>query len=248
MFITPPSCLVDFHLTESVRWKWFVLAVYQFWKDISVGPALKYFTWFIGAGGHGLTHVHVWPSLTWYHSFITQSPEHDSKEPHSSRDKPYPSSIHHAKEPISSLYNTICCSKKAYSFRNSSVAALEAVSIANSSCKRAHIITLQPHWLLQKGIFISQQSPIHHSKDWKKPCSSFTRASYAAQKGTSQQSLIWCSNKPCSSFSALLILSGKNVTKPNATHCNTALEIYRLIQIQCGKNVIVVLIQGGEDS
>ena len=30
---------------------WFVLAVYQFWKGISAGPALKYFTWFIGAGG-----------------------------------------------------------------------------------------------------------------------------------------------------------------------------------------------------
>jgi len=36
---------------KSVRRKWFVLAVYQFWKGISAGPALKYFTWFIGAGG-----------------------------------------------------------------------------------------------------------------------------------------------------------------------------------------------------
>ena len=51
MFITQPSCLFDFHLTELVRRKWFVLAVYQFWKGISAGPALKYFTWFIGAGG-----------------------------------------------------------------------------------------------------------------------------------------------------------------------------------------------------
>ena len=51
MFITQPSCLLDFHLRESVRRKWFVLAVYQFWKGISEGPALKYFTWFIGAGG-----------------------------------------------------------------------------------------------------------------------------------------------------------------------------------------------------
>jgi len=51
MFITEPSCLFYFHLTESVRRKWFVLAVYQFWKGISVGPALKYFTWFIGADG-----------------------------------------------------------------------------------------------------------------------------------------------------------------------------------------------------
>ena len=41
-----------FHLTESVRWKWFVLAVYQFRKGISAGPALKYLTWFIGAGGY----------------------------------------------------------------------------------------------------------------------------------------------------------------------------------------------------
>ena len=51
MFITQPSCLFYFHLTESVRRKWFVLAVYQFWKGISAGPAIKYFTWFIGAGG-----------------------------------------------------------------------------------------------------------------------------------------------------------------------------------------------------
>ena len=36
---------------KSVRRKWCVLAVYQFWKGISAGPALKYFTWFIGAGG-----------------------------------------------------------------------------------------------------------------------------------------------------------------------------------------------------
>jgi len=51
MFITQPSCPCYFHLTESVRRKWFVLAVYQFRKGISAGPALKYFTWFIGAGG-----------------------------------------------------------------------------------------------------------------------------------------------------------------------------------------------------
>ena len=57
MFITQPSCLFDFHLTESVRRKWFVLAVYQFWKGISAGPALKYFTWFIGAGGLLRRHV-----------------------------------------------------------------------------------------------------------------------------------------------------------------------------------------------
>jgi len=40
-----------FHLTESVRRKWILLEVYQFRKGISAGPALKYFTWFIGAGG-----------------------------------------------------------------------------------------------------------------------------------------------------------------------------------------------------
>ena len=51
MFITQPSCLFYFHLTEPVRRKWFVLAVYQFRKGISAGPALKYFSWFIGAGG-----------------------------------------------------------------------------------------------------------------------------------------------------------------------------------------------------
>jgi len=58
-FITQPSCILDFHLTESVRWKWFVLAVYQFWKGISAGPALKYFTRFIGAGGvwHRGSHI-----------------------------------------------------------------------------------------------------------------------------------------------------------------------------------------------
>ena len=36
---------------KSVRRKWFVLASYQVWKGISAGPALEYFTWFIGAGG-----------------------------------------------------------------------------------------------------------------------------------------------------------------------------------------------------
>ena len=56
MFITQPSCLFDFHSTESVRRKWFVLAVYQFWKGISAGPALKHFTWFIGAGGLHFCH------------------------------------------------------------------------------------------------------------------------------------------------------------------------------------------------
>jgi len=50
-FMTQPSWFLDFRLTESVRLKSFVLVVYQFWKDISAGPALKYFTWFIGAGG-----------------------------------------------------------------------------------------------------------------------------------------------------------------------------------------------------
>ena len=59
MFITQPSCLLDFHLTESVRRKWFVLAVYQFCKGISAGPALKYFTWFIGAGGYA-------PLIQWF--------------------------------------------------------------------------------------------------------------------------------------------------------------------------------------
>jgi len=45
---------------KSVRRKWFVLAVYQFWKGISAGPAHKYFTWFIGAGGHSRTHFWMW--------------------------------------------------------------------------------------------------------------------------------------------------------------------------------------------
>jgi len=51
MFITQQSCLFDLDLTESVKSKWFVLVVYQFRKGISAGPALKYFTLFIGAGG-----------------------------------------------------------------------------------------------------------------------------------------------------------------------------------------------------
>ena len=50
-FISQPTWFLDFRLTESVSWKWFVLVVYQFWKDISAGPALRYFTWFIGVGG-----------------------------------------------------------------------------------------------------------------------------------------------------------------------------------------------------
>jgi len=36
---------------KSVKRKWFVLSVYQFWKGVSAGPALKYLTWLIGAGG-----------------------------------------------------------------------------------------------------------------------------------------------------------------------------------------------------
>jgi len=47
---------------KSVRRKWFVLAVYQVWKGISVGPALKYFTWFIGAGGM----IGIHDSYTWF--------------------------------------------------------------------------------------------------------------------------------------------------------------------------------------
>jgi len=49
-FITQYGLVFHFQLTESVRWKWFVWAVYQFRKGMSAGPALKYFTWFIGAG------------------------------------------------------------------------------------------------------------------------------------------------------------------------------------------------------
>jgi len=63
MFITQASCLLDFNLTESVRRKWFVLAVYQFWKGISAGPALKYFTWFIGAGGLKCTRAGPRPAV-----------------------------------------------------------------------------------------------------------------------------------------------------------------------------------------
>ena len=58
-FITQSGWVFHFHLTESVRWKWFVLAVYQFRKGISAGPALKYFTWFIGAGGYHHIYLHI---------------------------------------------------------------------------------------------------------------------------------------------------------------------------------------------
>jgi len=40
-----------FHLTESVRWKWFVLAVYHLKIASRRGRTLIIFTWFIGAGG-----------------------------------------------------------------------------------------------------------------------------------------------------------------------------------------------------
>ena len=75
MFITQPSCLFDFRLTESVRRKWFVLAVYQHRKGISAGPALKYFTWFIGAGGYTKSRPHkcleqvFWTFLKFYMCF-----------------------------------------------------------------------------------------------------------------------------------------------------------------------------------
>jgi len=68
MFTTQPSCLFYFHLTEFVRRKWFVLAVYQFWKGISAGPALKYFTWFIGAGGYVYLHL-CWYTWTHIHTY-----------------------------------------------------------------------------------------------------------------------------------------------------------------------------------
>jgi len=41
-----------------------ILAVYQFWKGILAGPALKYFTWFIGAGRCILLRETVWISLS----------------------------------------------------------------------------------------------------------------------------------------------------------------------------------------
>jgi len=41
-FITPPSCVFDFSLTDIFIRKWFVLAVYQVWKGISEGPAIFY--------------------------------------------------------------------------------------------------------------------------------------------------------------------------------------------------------------
>ena len=64
--ITQPSCVWDFHLTESVRCKWFVLAVHQFWKGISAGPDLKYFTRFIGAGSEREVRrqVELWDKFT----------------------------------------------------------------------------------------------------------------------------------------------------------------------------------------
>jgi len=113
MFITQPSCLFYFHLTECVRWKWFVLAVYQFWKGILAGPALKHFTWFIGAGGSlvvtaidclfssclvtftgamrclplPLSHVFIWLSTSITHQACTMSHTLYSPLQHSSQQK-----------------------------------------------------------------------------------------------------------------------------------------------------------------
>ena len=64
-FITQPSYVLDFHLTECVRRKWFVLAVYQFWKGISAGLALKYFTWFIAWHRGGMCIWHISQHLTY---------------------------------------------------------------------------------------------------------------------------------------------------------------------------------------
>jgi len=55
----------------NVRWKWFVLAVFQFWKGISAVPALQYFTWFIGAGG-----LYDWDSRHDNRDIVTFAEQH----------------------------------------------------------------------------------------------------------------------------------------------------------------------------
>ena len=63
-FLPNPVVFLISAWQKSVRRKWFVLAVYQVWKGISAGPALKYFTWFIGAGG-GQFMAHSHEAHTW---------------------------------------------------------------------------------------------------------------------------------------------------------------------------------------
>jgi len=76
--------------------------------------------------------------------------------------RPYPSPIHHAKEPISSLYNPIGCSKKAYSFRNR--APFITLKTGKSRVHRS-----QEHHMLLKRVLVNkasfgvQTSPAHHS-------------------------------------------------------------------------------------
>jgi len=73
-FITQSGWVFHFRLTESVSSKWVVLAVYQFRKGISAGPALKYFTWFIGAGGFrsvGVLYSHVFTCIHMYSHVFT---------------------------------------------------------------------------------------------------------------------------------------------------------------------------------
>ena len=48
-FLTQPNSVFISSKQKSVRCSWFVWTVYHFWKGISAGPALKYFTWSKGA-------------------------------------------------------------------------------------------------------------------------------------------------------------------------------------------------------
>jgi len=70
-FITQSSWFFHYHLTTLVRWECFVPQLYQFWKGISGGPALKYF-YMIHGGGRMWHDDHLWHDrwLKSYDSFI----------------------------------------------------------------------------------------------------------------------------------------------------------------------------------
>jgi len=61
---------------KSVRRKLFVLAVYQFWKYNSAGPALQYFTWFTGAGGSLCIFIY-----TYIHIYVLKYPKRSQIKP-----------------------------------------------------------------------------------------------------------------------------------------------------------------------
>ena len=76
-FITQSGWVFHLHLTESVRRKWFVLAVYQFRNSISAGQALKYFYMIYRGGRYWVCQIR------WPHNFL------DFSQPFSGRSFSY---------------------------------------------------------------------------------------------------------------------------------------------------------------